>query len=50
MTQKKPSQTTQETVYARLSALDEETQRRIAKKYYGGNRPWKPEKGRKKSV
>jgi len=27
--------------YARLRSLDEETQRRIAKKYYNGKRPWR---------
>lgn len=31
----------QEKVFARLATLDEETQKKIAKKYYGGNRPWK---------
>jgi len=31
--------------YARLRSLDEVIQDRIAKKYYGGSRPWeKPEK------
>lgn len=27
-------------VYARLCALDEQTQARISQKYYGGSRPW----------
>lgn len=27
-------------VESRLSALDEENQEKIARKYYGGNRPW----------
>lgn len=30
----------QEASYARLRSLDEETQERIAKKYYNGTRPW----------
>ncbi|GHU78779.1 hypothetical protein FACS1894191_0170 [Clostridia bacterium] len=29
-----------EKAYARLRSLDEETQRRIAQKYYNGSRPW----------
>lgn len=32
----------QEDSYARLRSLDEETQERIAKKYYNGTRPWEP--------
>ncbi|MDO5548873.1 MAG: hypothetical protein Q4F79_10355 [Eubacteriales bacterium] len=38
----------QETTFARLATLDEATQKKIAKKYYGGNRPWKPTKERNK--
>lgn len=30
-----------EKAYERLCSLDEETQQRIAKKYYGGFRPWR---------
>ncbi len=30
----------EEKVRARLCSLDEETQKRIAQKYYGGKRPW----------
>lgn len=48
MALKKTQQTTQEAAFARLATLDEETQKKIAKKYYGGNRPWKPTKERNK--
>lgn len=33
-------------VSARLAALDEATQAHIARKYYGGKRPWRGKQGR----